>query len=632
MPLPTPSKSILYKEWMEQCLLDEVVQEEFGKGTKQAKGYCYSAWIDRKRKRSAVFGCELRASYDGKTIIGRIPYYSESRDLGGFREILKPGCFSESLATRDMPVLSFWNHNKDQVLGSTENHTLKIEDTADSLRFKIRPPDTSYSRDALELIRSGTITGASFGFTCQDEKWNKNLRSIIKAELFEISPCSQPAYAGTTVSVRRKTIMETPLQAAREARKKAHLVMCELNEQYDKRAMPADKLEQYKNAERDFEQLSEEIEALERRDAESKRRILMEMEGDRKDDLDAIHRSLEYVPARCNSQEKRDRKPASYEERRREAAWEKYVQPGGEKLLTPEERITLMADADVAMGYAVPPATFQGDILRKVEDEVILFRFGTKYNLDTGASLQFPAEETDPEDGSWGGEVKTAPEDTAMSVQARAWHPHPVTRRIMCSNTLLRQASMNVASYLTDKLGYKLSITIEQAGMTEDGSARPLGIFTASNSGISTSRDLSTDNTVSSVKADNLIRAKFMLKSGYLRRAVWIMHRDTMRQIYVLKSGEGMFLFQPSLQKGTPDQLLGLPVYLSEYAPNTISSQEYCYWLGDPNHYIWVMSQNINVKALEELYYESNRTAFVARAEIDGNVDHEECCVRGQFA
>ena len=46
-----------------------------------------------------TFKAEIRSV--GSKIIGRIPYNSESLDLGGFKEILKPGCFSESLRSKE---------------------------------------------------------------------------------------------------------------------------------------------------------------------------------------------------------------------------------------------------------------------------------------------------------------------------------------------------------------------------------------------------------------------------------------------------------------------------------------------------------------------------------------------------
>ena len=104
----------------------------------------------------------------GKKIKGILPYYSKSRDLGGFKEVLLPGCFSESIGSGGR-VVSLFNHDSNKPLGSTDNGTLTLTDKLDGLHFSIDPPSTSYAKDVFSLVNSGTVPGASFGFSVVKE-------------------------------------------------------------------------------------------------------------------------------------------------------------------------------------------------------------------------------------------------------------------------------------------------------------------------------------------------------------------------------------------------------------------------------------------------------------------------------
>ena len=51
-------------------------------------------------------------------------------------------------------------------------------------------------------MKRGDVDGSSFGFICLEDKWSKvqhegeemYKRSVVKAELLEVSPCTFPAY------------------------------------------------------------------------------------------------------------------------------------------------------------------------------------------------------------------------------------------------------------------------------------------------------------------------------------------------------------------------------------------------------------------------------------------------------
>ncbi|MCK4821793.1 HK97 family phage prohead protease, partial [bacterium] len=215
MPLPEPTDDETIQQFLDRCLADPHIQDEFpdhDQAMAVCMKQCNQDWdsADEHRDNSETthqtyFASELRIDTRGKQrrIIGEIPYTSNSRDMG-FIEFLRPGCFTDSLKKSDPPIVAFWNHNNDQILGSTANGTLKFQDSLRALRFEIIPPETSFSKDAISLISTGTVSGCSFSFNVRKEAWDKNLREVISADLHEISPCTMPAYPDTSVDVRSK--------------------------------------------------------------------------------------------------------------------------------------------------------------------------------------------------------------------------------------------------------------------------------------------------------------------------------------------------------------------------------------------------------------------------------------------
>lgn len=154
---------------------------------------------------------EVRQAEEGgkRTIAGSIKYNQESqtlRDFWGdqFVEELAAGCFDESLKTR--AVVGLWSHDTSQVLGNTKSGTLRVNSDAAGLNFELDLPDTRAGNDAWESIQRGDVDGVSFGMRVTKDKWSETdgiyKRTIMEAELYEISPVAFAAYPANEVACR----------------------------------------------------------------------------------------------------------------------------------------------------------------------------------------------------------------------------------------------------------------------------------------------------------------------------------------------------------------------------------------------------------------------------------------------
>jgi HK97 family phage prohead protease len=175
---------------------------------------------------------EVRAEGDSKKIVGYAAVFNSPTDIGGFfREQIKPGAFAAAIARDDVRALI--DHDSTLVLGRNKAGTLTLAEDEKGLRIEITPPDTQPSRDLMVSMERGDISGMSFGFRALKQEWDDTqdppLRTIIEAELFDVSVVTYPAYADTEValrsleSARAERKQNNSRAAARRVRMKMHL-------------------------------------------------------------------------------------------------------------------------------------------------------------------------------------------------------------------------------------------------------------------------------------------------------------------------------------------------------------------------------------------------------------------------
>jgi HK97 family phage major capsid protein len=292
-------------------------------------------------------------------------------------------------------------------------------------------------------------------------------------------------------------------------------------------------------------------------------------------------------------------------------AFNRYLLSGPHSISGKEYR-ALQSDSSAAGGYLNAPEQLVRELLKGLDNELFMMQLCRTTPAPGADSLGVAELASNMADADWTSELATGAEDTDMSFGKGELHPHPLTKRIRVSNKLLRISALDPEAIVRDQMLYRFLVTLEQAFMIGSGAGQPLGIFTASNEGITIGRDVSTGNTQTAITADGLIEAEASLKSQYLRNGRWIFSRAAIKQIRQLKDGEGQYLWVADLA-GTPSTILGHPYHVSEYCPNTFTSGKYVVILGDFRFYWVAIALSMAVQRPVELYAEANQTGFIGR-------------------
>ncbi|PHM51176.1 HK97 family phage prohead protease [Xenorhabdus sp. KK7.4] len=126
-----------------------------------------------------------------------------------FIEQFAPNAFSASLAA-SADIRALYEHDHMNLLGRTTSGTLQLSEDPTGLRFELTPPDTQLGRDVLTLVERGDIQGMSFGFRAIKDQWDTSqtpyVRTVLEAELREITVTSLPAYPESGVEIAKRSL------------------------------------------------------------------------------------------------------------------------------------------------------------------------------------------------------------------------------------------------------------------------------------------------------------------------------------------------------------------------------------------------------------------------------------------
>ena len=185
-----------------------------------------------KKDELRSFDCEIRAvkNDENGTFVEGVPVvFNKKCDMYGlYEEYIDPHALSKT----DLKDVRFLvNHNTDMTpLARSRNNnarsTMQMEVQEDGLHIRVNL-DTENNSDAKNLysaIQRGDVSGMSFMFSVNGEKW-ENLdsdypkRTITSIErIFEVSAVTWPAYEDTSIKARSATTLENAKQVLESKR------------------------------------------------------------------------------------------------------------------------------------------------------------------------------------------------------------------------------------------------------------------------------------------------------------------------------------------------------------------------------------------------------------------------------
>ena len=276
-----------------------------------------------------------------------------------------------------------------------------------------------------------------------------------------------------------------------------------------------------------------------------------------------------------------------------------------------EVRNALSEGVDSEGGYLVPDE-FERTLVQSLADQNIM-RSLAKVIQTTSGDRKIPVVSTHGT-ATWLDEGKPYSESDEAFTQI-SLSAFKLGTFLKISEELLNDAAFNVEQYLASEFARRIGAAEEEAFLVGDGKGKPTGIFNptgGAETGVTSAKP--TD-----ISADELIDLHYSLRAPYRARAVWLMNDATVKTVRKLKDGNGQYLWQPALTAGTPDMILGRPVYTSVFAPE-LKAGARTVAFGDLGFYWIADRQGRSFKRLNELFATTGQIGFLASQRLDGKL------------
>ena len=194
-------------------------------------------------------------------------------------------------------------------------------------------------------------------------------------------------------------------------------------------------------------------------------------------------------------------------------------------------------------------------IVHKLEEESQVIRAGaTVINTAGGEDLLVPRVGTNPS-GALVAEAGTIGESDPV-IQQVTLGAFKYAALTQVSTELLSDSMFNVADFVTRIGGQAVTRALGTDLSNGSGSSKPKGIAQAATS-------FGTSATATTITYANLVEVESTMPVPYRTpETCWLLSPEAVKVIRLLTDDQSRPLWEPSLQAGNPDMLLGYPVYV----------------------------------------------------------------------
>lgn len=190
----------------------------------------------------------------GAVITGYPIVFEQEIDMGEWREVIDAGSIGDGSVLRDVALLA--NHDFGMLplarsRRNNDNSTMKLtpDQKGVAMRAALDTEHNPKAQEAYSAVTRGDITGMSFAFITNEERWEdldteKPLRRIMSfSRIFEVSIVTNPAYGGTNVQAASEGEALESVRASLESARKQLMDERDAEAEHERRTAAIARLE-----------------------------------------------------------------------------------------------------------------------------------------------------------------------------------------------------------------------------------------------------------------------------------------------------------------------------------------------------------------------------------------------------
>jgi HK97 family phage major capsid protein len=277
-----------------------------------------------------------------------------------------------------------------------------------------------------------------------------------------------------------------------------------------------------------------------------------------------------------------------------------------------QQRAALTVAAPTGGGDTVPTTFYDRLVQHLIQNSAIMQSGAMVLNTDSGETIQVPKTTAHSSAAliTEGGTI-TESEPTFGQVELGAFKYGTL---IQISRELLEDTGVDLEGYLAMQAGRALGNAFGAHAITGDGSSKPRGVVTDATTGKTGATGVS-----GAFSSDDVIDLFYSVIAPYRRSpaAVWMMADTSIAAMRKLKDTTGQYIWQPGLQAGAPDTILGKPVLMDPNVAATGTSAKSIVF-GDMSQYFVRLAGGVRFERSDDFAFDTDLVTFRALMRADG--------------
>lgn len=273
-----------------------------------------------------------------------------------------------------------------------------------------------------------------------------------------------------------------------------------------------------------------------------------------------------------------------------------------------------------AGGYTVPPA-FRNALIEQMTYVAAMRQYAEVIRTDSGANMPWPtADDTAQEGVILAENTAAAEQDVTFGTNSLDAYMY-TSKLVRVSIQLLQDSGFNLEGWLAGALGRRIGRIQNRHYTIGTGTAQPDGLFVSATVG-----KTGTTGQTTTIIYDDLVDLVESIDPAYIEQGgenVGFMGSQAIRKVVrKLKDSQNRPLWEPSIQAGVPNYLMGYPFRINNYVPTPAANAKSLGFGNIREAYVIRDVSDVQLMRLTERFAEYLQVAFMAYQRSDGTLQN----------